>query len=90
MFLPDLGLRVTAWKENAEDLIRNWEAAQKVVRDWEARIEGGSLAVRDALDRFMADCVARGLGQAQIGKYMGCSNVKCWNGLALSRWIRSR
>lgn len=49
--------------------IRNWESAQKIVRDWEARIDGGSMSVQDAFEKFLADCEARHLGEASIGKY---------------------
>jgi integrase/recombinase XerD len=48
--------------------LRNWDAAQKLVRDWEA---GGTVSVpiATACERFEADCKARGLGVAQLGKY---------------------
>jgi len=49
--------------------IRNWEAAQKIVRDWEARPEGSGLNVKEAFERFLANCEARKIGEAQIGKY---------------------
>lgn len=49
--------------------IRNWEAAQKIVRDWEARIDGDSLSVKEGFERFLADCMARNLGEASLGKY---------------------
>lgn len=49
--------------------IRNWEAAQKIVRSWEARIEGGSVSVKEAFERFLGDCEARHLGDATLGKY---------------------
>jgi len=49
--------------------IRNWEAAQKIVRDWEARIDGGTVSVSQAFERFIADCTARHLRDETIGKY---------------------
>ncbi len=49
--------------------IRNWESAQKIVRDWEAR-EGASLvSVKEALERYIADCEARGLRSETLRKY---------------------
>lgn len=49
--------------------VRNWDAAQRIVRDWEARIDGDSLSVKDGFERFLADCTARNLGEASLGKY---------------------
>jgi len=48
--------------------IRNWSAAQKMVRDWEAS-PSEMVLVRDALTRFVSDCAARNVGDAQMGKY---------------------
>ena len=47
---------------------RVWDIGQKKVRDWEA---AGIvfLTVKEAWERFVEDCIARGLGDAQLGKY---------------------
>src|SRR5208282_4731223 len=49
--------------------IRNWEAAQKIVRDWEARNEGGTSSVKEAFQKFLADCEARHLSPETVYKY---------------------
>ncbi|HVB33691.1 MAG TPA: tyrosine-type recombinase/integrase [Patescibacteria group bacterium] len=49
---------------------RNFEAAHRMVREWEEQgkaVEG--ITVAEAFKRFIADCKARGLGSAQLGKY---------------------
>src|SRR5229473_7075260 len=56
--------------------IRSWEAAQALVRDWEAR-RFGSITVTQAWDRFLADCVARGLRKETIGKYQLLEREMC-------------
>jgi integrase/recombinase XerD len=48
--------------------IRNWEAAQSIVRGWESRLFG-SLSVKEAIDRYLADCAARGLSLETMRKY---------------------
>lgn len=48
--------------------IRNWESAQKMVREWESRLSG-STSVSQAFDRYLADCVARGLRPETLRKY---------------------
>ena len=47
---------------------RVWEVGQRKVRDWEA---AGmvTVSVGEALERFLDDCSARGVGPAQTGKY---------------------
>jgi len=47
---------------------RVWEVGQRKVRDWEA---AGmvTVSVGEALERFLDDCLARGVGPAQTGKY---------------------
>jgi len=49
--------------------IRNWEAAQKIVRDWEARVDGGTVSVKEAFERFIGDCEARELRGETLAKY---------------------
>lgn len=49
--------------------VRNWSAAQKIVRDWEARADGITITIKEAFERFLANAEARGLGDAQKGKY---------------------
>lgn len=49
--------------------LTNWEAAQKRIRELEIHGEGNALPVREACERFLADCKARGIGTAQTGKY---------------------
>ncbi len=56
------------WLKRSLDL-RNWEAAQRLVREWEAGAGARSVPVREACARFYADCEARKLGTAQLGKY---------------------
>jgi site-specific recombinase XerD len=49
--------------------IRNWEAAQKIVREWESKTRSEPIAVKDALDRFLADCAERNLRWETVRKY---------------------
>jgi hypothetical protein len=49
--------------------IRNWESAQKIVRDWEARIDVSMVSVKDAFERYIADCEARHLRSETLRKY---------------------
>ena len=49
--------------------LTNWEAAQKRIRELEIHGEGNSFTVKEAGDRFLADCAGRGIGPAQLGKY---------------------
>lgn len=49
--------------------LTNWEAANKVVRDWEIHGRDVVVSVRDAVDRWTADCVARNLKRASMRKY---------------------
>lgn len=49
--------------------VRNWESAQKLVRDWEAGEQSKTVGMKEACEKFIADCEARKLGQAQMGKY---------------------
>jgi integrase/recombinase XerD len=48
--------------------IRNWEDAQGLVREWESR-SLDSVPVSQAFDRYLADCVARGLRLETMRKY---------------------
>src|ERR1039458_1918760 len=48
--------------------LTGWEAAQKKVREMELG-EGTSVLVDEALDRWMADCEARGLKDETLKKY---------------------
>ena len=52
--------------------LRSLEAAQKLVREWEVRgsvHETPGMKVREACERFYADCEARKLGTETLGKY---------------------
>lgn len=49
--------------------IRNWEAAQKIVRTWEARTDAVLVSVREALERYLADCEGRHLRSETLRKY---------------------
>src|SRR6266851_6611441 len=49
--------------------IRNWESAQKIVRDWEARVGASMVSVKEAFERYIADCEARGLRSETLRKY---------------------
>src|SRR6266851_1156057 len=49
--------------------IRNWESAQKIVREWESRLDGGGVSVKEAFERFIADCAARKLSPATLYQY---------------------
>jgi len=49
--------------------IRNWESAQKIVRDWEARVGAAMVSVKEAFERYIADCEARGLRSETLRKY---------------------
>src|ERR1700682_3691923 len=49
--------------------IRNWESAQKIVREWEGRLEGGTVSVKEAFERFIANCETRALSPETIYKY---------------------
>lgn len=49
--------------------IRNWESAQKIVRDWEAREGASMVSVKEAFERYIADCEARGLRSETLRKY---------------------
>ena len=49
--------------------VRNWESAQKIVRDWEARVEGSSVSVKEAFERYISDCEARKLSSETLRKY---------------------
>jgi integrase/recombinase XerD len=55
------------WMKKSLD-VRNWESAQKIVRDWEAG-HSASVTMKEACQRFLDDCKARGIGDAQYGKY---------------------
>src|ERR1700722_5704375 len=48
--------------------IRNWDSAQKIVRDMEAK-RVPSLPMKEAWERFISDCEARGLKSESIYKY---------------------
>jgi len=56
------------WLKKSLDL-RNWEAAQRLVREWEGGAGAVSMKVKEACARFYADCDARKIGSAQLGKY---------------------
>jgi len=47
---------------------RVWDVGQKKVREWEA---AGMVfvTVKEVWERFVEDCIARGLGDAQLGKH---------------------
>jgi integrase len=49
--------------------VRSWEAAQKIIRDKEAGVSVETITVAIAAKKFQADCLARKLGPAQLGKY---------------------
>jgi len=54
--------------EAATEKIRDWERAGKVLEDGERPATEG-VAVRDAIEKFMADARARNLTEASIKKY---------------------
>ena len=56
------------WMKKSLD-VRNWESAQKIVRDWEGGQNAVSVTMKEACRRFLDDCKARGIGDAQYGKY---------------------
>ncbi len=56
------------WTKKSLD-IRNWESAQKLVRVGEAGEQNRTALVKEACEEFLADCEARNLGAAQMGKY---------------------
>ncbi len=49
--------------------IRNWESAQKIVREWEAGNQVEVVSVREAFERYIADCEARHLRSETLRKY---------------------
>jgi integrase len=49
--------------------IRNWGSAQKIVRVWEAGNRVEVVSVRDAFERYLADCEARHLRPETLRKY---------------------
>jgi integrase/recombinase XerD len=49
--------------------IYNWDSAQKLVREWEGGTQSEVVMLSDAFDRFLDDCLARGVGPAQRAKY---------------------
>ncbi len=49
--------------------VRSWEAAQKLVREWEAGNTAGAVTVREACQRWLADCEARNLKRGSLRKY---------------------
>ncbi len=49
--------------------VRNWESAQKLVRDWEAGEKHKTVPLKEACEKFVKDAEARGIGDAQMGKY---------------------
>jgi integrase len=60
--------------------IRNWESAQRIIREWEAGAIS-AIVMKDACDRFYADGMARGLGEAHLGKYrLIMAELKNWFG----------
>src|SRR6266478_1173705 len=48
--------------------VRNWDAAQRLVARWESK-QLSSISVSQAFDRYLADCVARGLRLETLRKY---------------------
>jgi integrase len=49
--------------------VRNWEAGQKIVREWEGSGPREVITLKMACDRFLDDCKARSVGEAQYKKY---------------------
>jgi len=49
--------------------VRSWEAGQKLIRDIEVGTQVSTETVKSAGEKFLADCAARQLGPAQMGKY---------------------
>jgi integrase len=49
--------------------LTNWEAAQRKVRDMEIEGDSPVLSVKDACDKFLTDCEARGLSSGIRKKY---------------------
>ena len=49
--------------------VRDWNSAQTLVRDWEAGVALRTVPMKEAFEKFTADAEARGLGEAQLGKY---------------------
>src|SRR5713226_67941 len=56
------------WLKQSLDL-RNWEASQKQVRDWESDEGQSTVRMKEAGDRFVADCESRKLGPETLAKY---------------------
>ena len=49
--------------------MRSWEAAQDLLRDWEGRgTKKGLVSLKQAVDSFLEDAVARHLAEATVGK----------------------
>lgn len=49
--------------------LTSWEAAQKRIRDLEIHGEKNLVSVKDACERWIADCEARRLQESTLGKY---------------------
>ena len=49
--------------------LTNWEAANRVINDWEVRGQDKSVSVREAGERWIADCEARKLKPQSLRKY---------------------
>jgi hypothetical protein len=50
---------------------RNWEASLRIIREWEndGKEKALGMSLSEACERFYADCVARRLSEASLGKY---------------------
>jgi integrase/recombinase XerD len=49
--------------------LTNWEAANRIINEWEIHGEAQSLSVKDAGERWIADCEARKLKPSSLRKY---------------------
>src|SRR4051812_36980145 len=49
--------------------LTSWEAANRLINDWEAYGKNESLTVREACEKFLADCETRNLSKAIRTKY---------------------
>lgn len=54
--------------------LTNWEAANKKIRDWEVLGREMSVSIKDAGDRWVSDCEARGYKEASLRKYREIKN----------------
>lgn len=58
---------------------RNWEAAARIVREWDelGKEKALGFSVKEACDRFYADCVAQRLSDSSLRKYnLLCTDLK--------------